>query len=171
MKDHHIIWLAALGAAPLATFAADTTNNAHVQVTFQDPENFTDVKDDQFGTEKGREQYLSELRKHIERRAESLIPEGQTLRVTVTNVDMAGDFEPWRGPQFSDVRIVKDIYPPRIDLSYELVDSDGAVVKEGSAELRNLSFQQTITLSHDDELRYEKDMLTNWLRREFKRAQ
>ena len=42
-------------------------------------------------------------------------------RVTVTNIDVAGDIESWRGPGRCDVRIMKDTYPPRIDLSFRLL--------------------------------------------------
>jgi len=81
---------------------------------------------------------------------------------------MAGDFEPWRGAQFQDVRVVKEIYPPRINLSYKLTDASGAVVKEGEESLRDTSFMLTTTpIPNNDSLRYEKALLDNWLRREF----
>ena len=42
-----------------------------------------------------------------------MVPEGDKLTITFTDIDLAGDFEPWRGPQWDEVRIVKAIYPPR----------------------------------------------------------
>ena len=52
----------------------------------------------------------------VVKRANEVLPAGQTLTVTFTDIDLAGDFEPWRGGQAMDIRIVKDVYPPRMDL-------------------------------------------------------
>jgi hypothetical protein len=84
---------------------------------------------------------------------------------------MAGDFEPWRGPRFDDIRIVKDIYPPRMNLAFRLTDAEGTVVKEGKRELRDLSFLMKITMSfRDDPVRHEKALVDDWLRAEFPRV-
>ena len=99
------------------------------------------------------------------------MPEGHLLSVTFTDIDMAGDFEPWRGPRFDDIRIVKDIYPPRINLSFRLTDAEGNVVKEGTRELRDLAFMMKITMAfRDDPVRHEKALLDDWLRSEFPRV-
>ena len=60
---------------------------------------------------------------------------GLTLDVRMTNIDLAGEFEPWRGPQFDRVRIMREIYPPRVALEFRLTDAGGAVVKEGQRVL------------------------------------
>ena len=87
---------------------------------------------------------------------------------TITDIDMAGDFEPWRGPQFDDIRIIKDIYPPRIDLAFRLVDAEGNVAKEGKRELRDTAFLMRITMgTQTDTLRHEKQLLDDWMRDEF----
>jgi hypothetical protein len=135
-----------------------------VQVNFQSPEKFTDMSRkymDQRGADEG---YLSELRDYIQRIGSGRVPAGYTLAVTITDVDMAGDFEPQRGPQFSDVRIVKSIYPPRINLTYRLTDSTGAVRSEGERQLRDQTFEWNVSpINRDDPLRYEKALLDNFL--------
>jgi hypothetical protein len=94
------------------------------------------------------------------------------LKVTFTDIDLAGDYEPWRGPQLMDVRIVKSIYPPRLTFTFQLTDESGRVLSEGERKLVDLGFQMRITRSfNDDLLRYEKDMLTDWLRDELKKTQ
>ena len=35
--------------------------------------------------------------------------------------------------RYYDVRIVRDIYPPRIDLHFQLIDANGDIVKKASA--------------------------------------
>jgi len=65
--------------------------------------------------------------------------------------------------------VVKDIYPPRVSLDFKLLDAEGKVISEGKRQLRDLSFQMTVALPSSDPLRYDKEMLSNWLRQEFKR--
>jgi hypothetical protein len=139
-----------------------------VDVTFFEAEAFTDVKDTTFGTEKGRDATLKELRDFIVERAEKILPPGYTLAITVRDVDLAGEFEPWRGPRFDDVRIVKDIYPPRFTLAFRLTDEAGNLVKEGERKLSDLAFMSRISIHLRDPLRYEKEMLGDWIRQEFR---
>jgi hypothetical protein len=157
-----------LFAADAAT--ADNKKTSRIEVVFQDPEKFADVKDSQMVSERARDGYLEMIKEHLERLAPSFVPEGHKLSVTFTDIDMAGDFEPWRA-NASDVRIVRDIYPPRIDLSYTLTDASGAVVKEGKRALRDLAFQMNISpIGQNEPLRYEKRLLEDWLRSDFGRG-
>lgn len=144
--------------------------NALAEVNFLEPSKFTDVKDHDMGDYE-RTTYLDSLRDHLLEQAKYFVPPGYKLSVTFTDIDMAGDFEPWRGPRFSDIRIVKDIYPPRIELSFQLTDAAGNVVKEGKRELRDLAFLSKITMSfRDDPMRHEKALIDDWLRDEFPRV-
>ncbi len=162
--------LVAVVCAPVfpADSAVAAEAGARVEVIYVNPEKFTDVKDSDFGTDRQREDILALLKEFIVERAGKLLPEGQALAVTITDVDMAGDFEPWRGAKFGDVRIVKDVYPPRIDLTFKVTDASGAVVKEGAQKLRDMSFQMSASPAFSsDSLRYEKALLDGWLRNEF----
>lgn len=141
-----------------------------VEVTFVDPEKFIDVKDDYMESDRGREALLSELKEHLMTRGAKYLSANQRLEIKVTEVDLAGDFEPWRGMQFQDVRIVKDIYPPRVNLEFRLISADGKVLSEGKRQLRDLGYLMTMAMPTSDPLRYDKEMLANWLRQEFKRA-
>src|ERR1041384_2763699 len=89
-----------------------------VQVRYLAPEKFTDAGR-YWGGDASREHNLAELARHIERRAARLLPEGQRLLVSITDIDLAGGYEPWRR-NLGDVRVVRDAYPPRIDLSFRL---------------------------------------------------
>jgi hypothetical protein len=162
-----VFGLVAVGAAVAAS--ADKPA-ATVEVTFVAPEKFTDVKDDYMESEKGRDALLSELKQHLEKRGATHLSANQRLEIRVTEVDLAGDFEPWRGPQFQDVRIVKDLYPPRVNLEFRLIGADGKVISEGKRELRDLSYMFSMAMPTSDPLRFDKEMLSDWLRREFKRS-
>jgi hypothetical protein len=172
MKLNRLLIVSLLGLAPAISSpaAAPVPADVRAEVLFFEPEKFTDLKDSHMSDDVHRTTYLDQLRDHIIERARYHVPPGYRLAVTFTDIDMAGDFEPWRGPRFDDIRIIKDIYPPRINLTYRLVDAEGNVVKEGKRELRDLGFQMKITMaSNNDTLRHEKALLDDWLRADFPR--
>lgn len=176
MKTSRYFLVAALGlASGLMLRAAPSAppkevKDARADVQFFEPKNFTDVKDSYTGDFE-HTTYLDQIRDHVIDQAKYFVPDGYHLSVTFTDIDMAGDFEPWRGPRFDDIRIVKDIYPPRMSLSFRLTDAQGNVVKEGKRELKDLSFLMKINMSfRDDPVRHENALVDDWLRDEFPRV-
>ena len=164
-----VLTLALFNTWPLSSVAQTDviTPPPSIHVEYTNPEKFSDVGNSYSGSnETTRATYLEELRKHIQRHASRLLADGQNLTVTIIDVDMAGSFEPWR-PLMNDLRIVRDSYPPRIDLYFQLTDTDGAVIKNGKRELRDIAFLMTTIMYHNDPLRHEKTLLDNWLEREF----
>lgn len=156
-------------AAAVAAAAAPEKPVPAIEVTFLNSEKFTDAKDDQMDSDRGREAVLEQLKEHLVTHGAKYLAKGQRLQITVTDVDLAGDFEPWRGINFHDIRIVKDIYPPRVNLEFKLLDAEGKVVSEGKRQLRDLGYLMTMAMPTSDPLRYDKEMLSDWLRQEFKR--
>lgn len=165
MKTLPCLTLVLLGlAVPLALSAVEVAKApARIEVVFEKPETFTDVKDGDFGTDKGRDSILDEIKTFIVDRAEKALPAGQKLVVTFTDIDLAGEYEPWRGPQFSDVRIVKSIYAPRFKFSFKVTDATGKTVKAGNEDIRDLAFDMRLTIDRQDPLRFEKDILKDWI--------
>ncbi len=141
------------------------------KVDWTDPQKFADVRENPASSPAARnpEEWLGSLARWLEQRADRVLPPGERLEVTFTDIKRAGAYEPWRGPQWMDVRIIKDIYSPRIDLRFTLRDANGNVISEGSRSLKDLAFLRRGTLENDDPLRYEKRMLDDWLRTEFPR--
>lgn len=151
-------------AIAAAAVAGAPAMAATAQVEFDHPEKFTDA---------GRPHLLNDaksnlgiLKQHIVEEAAKTMPADQALDITVTDVDLAGAFEPWQ-PISREVRIVKDIYPPRIDLRFRLTRADGSLVKEGTRTLRDPGFLMGTKGFSGDALRYEKVMLDEWMEREF----
>jgi hypothetical protein len=135
------------------------------EVNFVNPEKFTDAGK--------RRQYvdsdtvLAGLREFLVKQAAQLLPADQKLVINVSDVDLAGQYDP-RQLASREVRIVKETYPPRIDLYFRLVTADGTVLKEGQRNLRDPGFLTSPSLGFDnDYLRYEKSMLQEWMLREF----
>jgi hypothetical protein len=159
-----VVSLMAVGAALAAQ------SDAPVRVTFVAPEKFTDVKDQWTSSDRGyREHVLDELKAQFEMLARTYITAGRHLEVNVTDVDLAGDFEPGRGLDFDHIRILREVYPPRMKLEFRLVDADGKVVGEGKRQLQDLGYLMTPALPTTDPLRYDKQMLRDWMHREFAR--
>jgi hypothetical protein len=152
-----------------ASAPAQTTQPARVQVDWTDPQQFTDVRESPASSPAGRhpEEWLQTLARWLQGRADRSLPQGQHLQVTFTDIKRAGSFEPWRGPQWADIRVIKDIYPPRIDLRFTLTDANGKTLASGERKLTDLAFLARGTINTDDPLRYEKRMLGDWLRTEF----
>jgi hypothetical protein len=148
----------AAGAAPGAPVIT-----AKVEVSYRNPDGFAEME----RALNPRRDWLDELSRHLARRAERQVPDGQRLLVTVTDVQRAGMIEPWRLSRWSDVRIVRDSTPPRIDLTFQLVTADGAVLREGERRLRDLDFLHRNGLRSSEALAYEKNLIDDWLRREF----
>jgi len=170
MKINRILLTVLVGLAPLAALHSFTPDSgkARARVVFLEPEKFTDVRDRQGGSDVERTGYLDRLREHLMKSALRHLPEGQLLEITFTDIDMAGDFEPWAGPRWNEVRIVRDIYPPRMEFTFRLTDAEGNVLKQDQRKLVGLGFLMKITMgANDDSLRHEKALLDDWLRDEF----
>ena len=157
-----LLCMACLVLAAAATQAASPPDS--VNVHYKDPQHFTEAKRS-FGVHLVRaNDYLKPLREYIAQRAARILSPGQRLDIEVTDVDLAGEYEPWRGPRFDDVRIVKDIYPPRIDLGFTLYGADGKVLRTGQRKLRDPSFLSHGFAADHDTLRYEKALIDRWMR-------
>ena len=141
---------------------------SRVQVTWAPEQQLSEVKDNPMHRGWLRpKDWEKSLGDHIAFRADRLLPAGEQLQVTIDDVKLAGAFEPWRSPDAQDIRFLKDIYPPRMDLHYRLIGADGRVIREGSARLSDLAYLQHTTPTSTDQLRYDKRMIDDWMRREF----
>lgn len=156
------ILLGSLPAHVPNSAAADAT--ARVAVDFVDPEKFTDMRYSE--AERYSPAILLQLQRYIVETAAYALPEPLRLEIRITDVDLAGDFELFRGPVRDQVRVIKGIYPPRIALEFRAVDVAGQAVTEGKRDLTDIDYQMRVVYPPDDYLRYEKDLLRDWLRAE-----
>ena len=138
---------------------------SRVSVSFVEPEKFTDARRAELRpTSAG---VLHELEKFLIETGARYLPPTMKLNIRVTNIDLAGEFELFGGPQADQVRITKGLYPPHIMLEFEVVDSAGKAVKSGKRDLTDIDYQLRSVYPAEDYLRYEKDILRDWLRAEF----
>lgn len=158
-----LFFVACLALASVMAWAATPPDN--VSVRYKDPQHFTEARRSSGMHLIGADDYLKPLKAYIVQRASRILAPGQRLDIEVTDVDRAGEYEPWRGPNFYDVRIIKDVYPPRIDLNFTLYGADGKVLREGSRKLRDLAFLSHSMANDQDSLKYEKSLIDLWLRK------
>lgn len=141
-----------------------------VTVTFVQPEKFTDASGEDFNDGRDRDHVLASLKSHVEKMAQRFLAPGQSLEVRFVDIDLAGAFESWRGPEYDRIRILKEIYPPRMTLEFRLLGADGQVLSEGKRKLSTLGYLMRIVSPSFDGLRYDKEMLGVWMRQEFRRS-
>jgi hypothetical protein len=135
---------------------------SRVSVSFVEPEKFTDARRAELAP--ASDGVLRELEKFLVDAGARYVPDTMKLNIRVTDIDLAGDFELFRGPQADQVRISKGLYPPRIVLEFEVTDDAATVVKSGKRELTDINYQLRSVYPREDYLRYEKDILRDWLR-------
>jgi hypothetical protein len=140
---------------------------ADITVEFQNPEKFQDARDSFGGSTD--QSALDALRAAVKDSARPHLKAGQKLRVTFTDVDLAGEFEPQAGPSASHVRFIKAIYMPRLTLTFELTDAAGAIVSQGSRTLNDMNYQSnSLRIGSDQPFFYDKVLLQDWVHGEFR---
>lgn len=99
------------------------------------------------------------------------LKEGETLTITFTDIDMAGDIQPWRNTHNADIRYVEDIYPPRLKFRYVLTDAEGETLMEGEESISDLAYQMNALApmrTRYSHFFYELELLRNWTRKTFR---
>jgi len=162
-------WIRSLGFAAITSMALanlpDTVvyKSPKAEIVFPHPDKYKDIKDAYMATEKGEKANLDILGNCIVEEANDRLPAGDKLTMEFTDVDLAGDFEPWRGAQADDVRIVRDLYPPDYKFTWKVTDAAGKVLKEGTEDLRDIDFQMKVSLDDSTPLKPDKAELRDWL--------
>lgn len=155
------------------SFAADKpTDESRVKVFYDTPEKFTDFTTSSFGSASEKDlKYLTELfTAHIASQAKLYLNPDERLEVTFKDIDLAGRFEPERGPNLQDVRIFRDITYPRMVLTFRLLGPDGQVRLEGERRLSDMNYNMNLRPpTTDPEYRHDKDLLSDWMRSEFRK--
>lgn len=141
-------------------------------VTWGDYQTFTDVKPANGMRKAYAESTFKTLEEYMHKLAADL-PQGHTLAMTITNLDLAGRVLPGSftglGLHSADmIRVIKTIDIPRIEFTYEYKDANGIVVKSDTVNLKDMSFMTGHNpLFSSDSLKYEKNMLRKWFKKTF----
>ena len=146
--------LALMFTAALPALAA-----GKVEISFVEPDKFADAGRSTLD----RERTLKTLGDYMQGLGTEL-PDGQTLRVEVTDLDLAGNVEPFGWRSSSEVRVMRGRADwPHMNLRYKLL-AEGREVKTGEAQLADISYMYSLRGrdNKQDALAYEKRMVRRW---------
>lgn len=137
---------------------------AEVDVKWTNPDKYTDIDAGDEHRQHFKDRTLKAFEKHFAKLAESL-PENQTLILDITDVDLAGDVN-FGG--IKRIRIIKDIYFPRMEFSYQLLNADKSIALSGDVSLKDMGFLASSRLKYRSQsLGHEKEMLDDWFKGTF----
>jgi Protein of unknown function (DUF3016) len=134
-----------------------------VQCSFVNPGKFTDIRDRTYSAEEN----LKTLQQIVTTVAAPYVADGQTLKVEILDVDLAGEVRP--GGRAWDVRVLRGRADwPRISLRWTL-EGAGQAPTSGEAVVQDMAYLQRIQPPlADTALIYERRMLEEWFKKEFK---
>lgn len=162
MKTFKRTFAVILALTPLTGFSAV------IEPEFEDMENFTDFSVYGMNEERTLRIFLGEMESQFERWAKRYLKEGEKLVLTFTDIDMAGDIQPWRNRVSADIRYVESIYPPRLRFRYAHVAADGEILREGEEHLTDMAFQMNtgaVIRGRYEHFFYESELLDRWMRK------
>lgn len=149
--------LAGLGASVLSWASAAGT----VQVSFDKVAEFSDAGRGAHERERTTQSigaYLQSLGAQL--------PDGQSLRVDVLDIDLAGELRPFPRHSSTEVRVLNGrADAPHVKLRYALSEG-GRVLKSGETTVSDLSyfFGTPANATAQGDLAYEKRMLQQWFK-------
>jgi hypothetical protein len=161
MRVLHSVLLAACIAAPVC--GARAAESA-VAISFHEPGHFTDAALYGGSGDKARAVVLNALRERLNALGGRYFGPGQTLKLDILDVDLAGRYEWWIQP--NGLRVLDDVSWPSIKLSYVL-EENGAVLRKGEETVSDLDYLTRFETATSDPLWREKAMLSDWFRRRF----
>lgn len=140
-----------------------TEKTSAVKVTWQNPEKYSDIRPANSSRKVYQERVTKAFDKFLGELAEKL-PAGYRLEVTVKDLDLAGDVNPMYRLDNTDIRVVKDIYFPRMKLDYVLFDQNNQQIQqEADVKIKDMGFMTSSNIGYQNrEFAYEYEMLKKW---------
>lgn len=148
-----------LALAPALPVHGDTTT-----VQFIEPGRYIDA-----GNHPAQERRnLNTLESHLRALGSRCLTRGEKLELSIRNVDLAGRNEWWHRNQ-PDLRVMREVDWPRIELDYTLRDAGGTLLGEGSEQVTDMNYllRAGARRNRSDPLAYDKAMLTDWFNNRF----
>jgi hypothetical protein len=146
-----------------ALAGAATVQAGPVDVSFANATRMSDAG----ATPSDEQANLKAIAQHLRSLGQRYVGAGQTLKIEVTDVDLAGENKLLRR-RIGEMRVARggaDI--PKISLRYKL-QAGGQVLKEGEETITDLDYlRRPNHYGPADPLAHEKQMLDNWFKTRF----
>ncbi|UCX03486.1 DUF3016 domain-containing protein [Shewanella glacialimarina] len=140
------------------------TETGIVKVEWLEPDNYNDIKASNELQSRFENRFFETMTKNINKQAEKTLKPNQKLEMQVSNVDLAGDMRPTFGATTGDLRVVKELYPPKMTFTYQILE-DNKVIISGDEKLTDMSFLSRISRINERPFSAETTMLNDWLKR------
>ncbi len=136
---------------------------AAVEVTFNDPVNFTDIQSSDRSRKQSAEMVTKELTRFLELSEEKFIKNGHNLKIEFLDIDRAGEIR--YGSMSREMRVLRDTVLIRLKFNYTLEDESGNVLKQGEENLKSFETVGSIESRgrNSDAFYFEKKELSKWL--------
>jgi len=145
-----------------------------VHILWQNYDSYRDIQPGAQTPSTFRRQVFNELNKHFEKLAD-VLPENHLLKLTVTDIDLAGMVFPNTRPipirggfinmgqTGIDIRVMEPVYIPQMDFSFELIDNNNKVLLSDTVALKDITFfDRSTTRVRHKAFAYEKRMIEQW---------
>lgn len=135
------------------------------KVTWQEPDKYTDIREGNELRDSFREKLFADFELIFADLAKQL-PDGYLFEVSVTDVDLAGEVNGMYGAAWQNIRIIKNIYWPRMSFSYTLKNPAQELLVSGQEDLKDLGFMSGAGSSGKTRFGYEERMLKRWFKKQ-----
>lgn len=129
-------------------------------------DDFSDVVVGSESKERFRERLIKEFEEVFSAMAKKL-PDGYVLNIEVADLDLAGDarFVAWT--DMYPIRVMEEIYWPRMNFAYTLKNAKEEIVVHGKEELRDMNYLRGFKFpSGATSFEYEEKMLQDWFKKQ-----
>lgn len=162
--------IAVLIVAALSLNAMAATENAatqsQIKVSWQAPEKFSDIRPASDTKKRFQEKVIRAFDKMWGEFAQDL-PAGYQLNIVMTDLDLAGDVNPMYRANHTDIRVIKDIYIPRVKLDFVLTGPMQQEIAKGTdVKIQDMGFMNHAAMNTmSREFHYEHEMLKKWFKK------
>jgi hypothetical protein len=148
----------------MASMTMSYAFGGQAKVTWLAPEKYTDIDPGNESRDNFKQRVFKEFNAIFSELAKEL-PDGDQMEITVTDLDLAGEVNRRHNRQNQDIRIVKEIYWPRIVFSYTVKNAKNELISSGKEDIKDMNFMSSIgTYSAKTSFNYEEKMLKDWFR-------
>ncbi|TXH92201.1 MAG: DUF3016 domain-containing protein [Thauera aminoaromatica] len=150
-----------LPVAAMLLSIASATASAGVTVAFAEPGRYADAG----ASEGARTRTLAILERHIRAAARPCVGDDERLTVKVMDVDLAGEVD-WSRSDAIELRVLREVGAPRIELDWVLADGRGQVIAERQEQVSDMEYLRKAARANFSRelLPYERLMLEDWSR-------
>jgi hypothetical protein len=153
-----------VGSTLLCLCLASIASAAGVEIEWQDPGKYRDIRAGNEGQQDFEQRVTAALTRSFEDAAADHLPDTQSLHVTITDVDLAGDVEYFFLDFPQGIRVMRDVYFPSISFTYELKEVDGSVIASGEENIKDMGYRFSgMTFINDPPFNYEDRLIHDWI--------